>query len=211
MGMWLEKEHLLMMSLVYLSLHVSFLSQKLIVLDQVLLQHPTGRPRVLHLIQQPDPLHRGAPSQRHITGHWKSRWEKKQVIKKDQVICPRKKEPDYHVWILDFAVNAHPDLPPACSELVLTHSSGEHPHLPSICTPNKIRRGNVIFFLYCRNNMAESLHCWDNSPESYEPPSFHPVRRRCSKPGPDKQRMIVIYEQCWDKRQKLLNMIFSFV
>jgi len=75
------KEHLLMMTLAHLSLNISFLSQKLIVLDQVLLQHPTGRPRVLHLIQQPDPLHRRAPGQGHVIGHW--RGEKKQMGEKE--------------------------------------------------------------------------------------------------------------------------------
>lgn len=42
----------------YLCLHISLLSQELIVLNQVLLQHPAGGSRVLHLVQQPDPLHR---------------------------------------------------------------------------------------------------------------------------------------------------------
>ena len=55
--------------LVHLGLDVPLLSQELVVLDQVLLQHATGGARVLHLVQQTDPLHRTAPGQGHVAGH----------------------------------------------------------------------------------------------------------------------------------------------
>lgn len=45
------------------------------------------------------------------------------------------------------AVNIYLDLPQAYSVLVPTHSSGEHPHLPSICIPNITGRDhfNTLF------------------------------------------------------------------
>lgn len=86
------------------------------------------------------------PSPPSETRHWPleagrgrrgGRWNRKS----DE---PRKRR---HTWISYYIIglDAHLDLPPACSGSVLTHSSGEHPHLPSICIPKDKIKGMSFY------------------------------------------------------------------
>lgn len=61
------------------------------------------------------------------------------------------KRSEYYINSSLIAVNSYPDLPQAYSVLVLTRSFEGHPHLPSICIPDKAIRGKILDLLYLRN------------------------------------------------------------